>query len=104
MAISRAKDSDISKVASINKIIHEPGRLAILVYLSKVEYADFLFIQNVTGLTKGNLSAHMSKLEGAGYIEIIKEFIEKKPHTVLKLTPQGQNALYEYRKQMSKII
>lgn len=104
MAISRAKDLDITRVVNIDKIIHEPGRLAILVYLSKVEYADFLFIQNVTGLTKGNLSAHMSKLETAGYIEIIKEFIEKKPHTVLKLTPQGQKALDEYRKKISKIM
>ena len=95
---------DISRVVNINKIIHEPGRLAILVYLSMVEYADFLFIQNVTGLTKGNLSAHMSKLEKAGYIEIIKEFIENKPHTALRITAQGEIALDEYKKQMSKIL
>jgi len=104
MSIRRAKDLDISEVTKINKIIHEPGRLAILVYLSMVEFADFLFIKNITGLTKGNLSAHMSKLENAGYIEIIKEFVEKKPHTVLRITPKGQRALDEYRKQMSRII
>jgi DNA-binding MarR family transcriptional regulator len=104
MSDNRAEDLDISKVANIDKIIHEPGRLAILVYLSMVEFADFLFITNITGLTKGNLSAHMSKLEKVGYIEIIKEFIEKKPHTVLRITPQGQKALDEYRKQMSKIM
>jgi DNA-binding MarR family transcriptional regulator len=104
MSYHKAEDLDISKVANLDKVIHEPGRLAILVYLSMVEHADFLFMQNVTGLTKGNFSAHMRKLEQAGYIEIIKEFVENKPHTVLRITPKGQRTLDEYRKQMSMIM
>ncbi|MBU0497998.1 MAG: transcriptional regulator [Candidatus Thermoplasmatota archaeon] len=69
-----------------------------------VESADFLFMMRQTGLTFGNLSAHMSKLENAGYIEIIKEFIGKKPHTMLKLTEQGRQAFEEYRKKMKQFF
>jgi DNA-binding MarR family transcriptional regulator len=57
-----------------------------------------------TGLTFGNLSAHMSKLEEAGYIEIIKEFIGKKPHTMLKLTEKGRRAFEDYRKKMKRFF
>jgi DNA-binding MarR family transcriptional regulator len=55
-----------------------------------------------TGLTFGNLSAHMTKLEQAGYIEIIKEFVGKKPHTMLKLTDTGKKAFEDYRSQMKE--
>jgi DNA-binding transcriptional ArsR family regulator len=90
----------IQQVRSVDKIIHEPARLNIMAHLYVIESADFLFMMRQTGLTFGNLSAHMSKLENAGYIEIIKEFIGKKPHTMLKLTEKGKQAFDEYRKQM----
>jgi DNA-binding transcriptional ArsR family regulator len=96
---NRAID-DIQQVRAIDKIIHEPARLNIMAHLYVIESADFLFMMRQTGLTFGNLSAHMSKLENAGYIEIIKEFIGKKPHTMLKLTEKGKQAFDEYRKQM----
>jgi len=96
--------SDIQNITSVDKLIHEPARLNIMVHLYVVESADFLFMMRRTGLTFGNLSAHMSKLENAGYIEIIKEFVGKKPHTMLKLTEQGRQAFEEYRKKMKQFF
>jgi DNA-binding transcriptional ArsR family regulator len=88
----------------IDKLIHEPARLAIVAYLSVLESADALFLQHQTGLTWGNLSSHLSKLEEAGYIEVTKEFIEKKPHTALKLTEKGRIAFREYRDRMKNLF
>jgi DNA-binding MarR family transcriptional regulator len=96
--------SDIQNITSVDKLIHEPARLNIMTRLYVVESADFLFMMRQTGLTFGNLSAHMSKLEEAGYIEIIKEFVGKKPHTMLKLTEKGRRAFDEYRKKMKQFF
>ena len=96
--------SDIQNITSVDKLIHEPARLNIMAHLYVIESADFLFMMRRTGLTFGNLSAHMSKLENAGYIEIIKEFVGKKPHTMLKLTEQGRQAFEEYRKKMKQFF
>ena len=93
-----------STTNSIDKLIHEPARLNIMTRLYVIESADFLFMMRQTGLTFGNLSAHMSKLEEAGYIDIIKDFVGKKPHTMLKLTEKGKKAFYEYRKQMKQFF
>ena len=100
---NRAID-EIRRVSNIDKIIHGPARLKIMSYLYVVESADFLFLMYQTGLTFGNLSTHMSKLENAGYIEIIKEFKGKKPHTMLKLTEKGRQAFEDYRKQMKNFF
>ena len=88
----------------IDRLIHEPGRLMIVAYLSVVESADFLFLKRQTGLTWGNLSAHLSKLEAAGYIDVEKEFVDKKPHTVLHLTDKGRTAFDTYRQSMKQIF
>ena len=96
--------SDIQNITSVDKLIHEPARLNIMAHLYVIESADFLFMMRRTGLTFGNLSAHMSKLENAGYIEIIKEFVGKKPHTMLKLTEQGRQAFEEYRTKMKQFF
>ncbi len=96
--------NDIQTLNSVDKLIHEPARLNIMAHLYVIESADFLFMMRQTGLTFGNLSAHMSKLETAGYIKIIKEFIGKKPHTMLKLTESGKHAFEEYRKQMKQFF
>jgi len=95
---------DIQTLTSVDKLIHEPARLNIMAHLYVIDSADFLFIMRQTGLTFGNLSAHMSKLEDAGYIEIIKEFIGKKPHTMLKITERGKRAFDDYRKQMKQFF
>ena len=86
-------DSDLRSVTELDRMIHEPARLLIVTILSTVASADFLFLQRETGLTKGNLSAHLSKLEEAGYVKIEKTFKGKLPLTVCSLTPAGQKAL-----------
>lgn len=88
----------------IDKIIHEPARLLIIACLYVVESADFLFLMNQTGLTKGNLSSHLSKLEAAGYVEVSKEFVKKIPRTLLRLTPQGRESFREYRENMKQVL
>ena len=74
----------------LDRLIHEPGRLAILTVLSSVQAADFVFLQRTTGLTKGNLSSHLTKLEDAGLVEIHKRFVGKKPNTNVALTAVGK--------------
>ncbi len=87
-----------------DRLIHEPGRLAILAILSALEEVDFLFLMGQTGLTKGNLSSHTAKLENAGYIEIEKAFVGKVPRTVYRLTDAGSAALDGYRQHMAGIL
>ncbi len=100
----KTERDDIKKIKSVDKIIHEPARLNIMAHLYVIESADFLFILHQTGLTFGNLSSHLSKLEDAEYIDIIKEFKGKKPHTMLKLTKKGRQAFDDYRKQMKNFL
>ncbi|NMB69456.1 MAG: transcriptional regulator [Chloroflexi bacterium] len=69
-----------------------------------VESADFTFLMNQTGMTWGNLSAHMSKLEEAGYLEVEKSFKGRRPNTMLRLTAQGRDAFREYRMEMLKAL
>jgi DNA-binding MarR family transcriptional regulator len=75
----------------------------IMAQLYVVQSADFLFLQRQTQMTPGNLSAHLSKLEDAGYVEITKEFIERKPHTALALTKKGRDAFKQYRRDIKQI-
>ncbi|MCJ7702101.1 MAG: transcriptional regulator [Anaerolineales bacterium] len=88
----------------IDRLVHEPARLKILAYLSVVESADFVFLISRTGLTMGNLSAHMSKLEKAGYIEVQKEIKDNRPHTMLSLTKAGRGAFNLYRANMLQLL
>ena len=88
----------IQRLAGIDRVIHEPARLMIAALLAMVKEADFRYLHQSTGLTKGNLSVHLSKLEEAGYVEIEKTFRGKIPLTICRLTAQGRNALDEYRK------
>ena len=90
--------------ADIDRLVHEPARLTILVVLHAVECADFLFLLRQTGLTRGNLSSHMSKLEDAGYIEVSKEFVDKIPRTLLRLTSQGKKAIQTYQTTMARML
>lgn len=88
----------------IDPIIHEPARLKIITYLTWVESADFVFLISRTGLTMGNFSTHMSKLEKAGYIEVEKEIKDKRPHTMLSITAAGKQAYEEYRETMRALL
>ena len=89
---------DLKALAGLDKLIHEPGRLAVISYLSVVEEADFLFLLDQTGLTRGNLSSHMAKLEEAGYVLVSKAFVERTPRTTYRLTSRGRKAFQGYRK------
>ena len=91
-------------ITGIDRLIHEPARYLIMAYLFVVDSADALFLQRQTELTWGNLSSHLSKLEEAGYIEIIKDFMDKKPHTMLKLTKEGRIAFQNYRENMKQAL
>ena len=90
--------------ANIDRLIHEPARFTIMANLYVIESADFLFLLRQTGLTRGNLSSHLSKLENAGYLDVVKEFIGKKPHTMLRLTDEGRTAFEVYRQNMKQVL
>lgn len=91
-------------VDEIDRIVHEPARYQILSILYVLESADFQFIITHTGLTKGNLSSHMSKLEEVGYIRIVKDFVGRKPHTMMSITKKGAATFDNYRKTMKRIL
>ncbi len=103
--MSKKKEKLIQNVQPFefaDKVIHEPARLTIMAHLFVIESADFLFLMRQTNMTFGNLSSHLKKLEEAGYVEIIKEFVGKKPHTMIRLTKSGRSAFDSYRKNMKK--
>ncbi len=90
----------VQELATIDRMIHEPARLMIMIVLSAVEEADFLYLQRECGLTQGNLSSHLSKLEEAGYVLIEKTFKGKYPLTVCSLTGKGREAFEQYANTM----
>ena len=96
--------NNLRGVTDLDRLIHEPARLLIVTILASVVSADFLFLQQETGLTKGNLSAHLAKLEEAGYVKIEKTFKGKLPLTVCKLTTAGKKALTGYRQQLQDFM
>ena len=98
------EETNLSSLAEIDRLVHEPARLAVMSLLYVVDSADFTFIMNQTGLTWGNLSTHMSKLEEAGYLEVEKTFKGKRPNTTLKLTSQGRQVFRDYAKRMKQIF
>ena len=104
MAKTESKGTPDNALAGIDKLIHEPARLNIMTQLYVVESADALFLVRQTGLTWGNLSSHMSKLEAAGYVAVEKAFVGKKPNTMLSLTDEGRAALREYRESMKRML
>jgi DNA-binding transcriptional ArsR family regulator len=90
-------------LAAFDRLVHEPARLAILTALSACEKADFVFLRNLTGLTKGNLSSHLMKLEQGSLVAIEKTFVGKQPITYVALTGEGRDALKEYWKRFDKV-
>lgn len=94
----------IQQLAGIDRIVHEPARLMIVALLAQVEEADFQYLLQATGLTKGNLSVHLSKLEDAGYVGIQKTFRGKYPLTVCRLTGRGAEVLEEYRRTIKAVL
>jgi DNA-binding MarR family transcriptional regulator len=93
---------DYSLPTQFDRLIHQPSRLAIMAVLAGCESAEFLYLLKATGLTKGTLSAHLSKLDDAGYVAITKSFKGKYPNTSAALTADGRKAFRKYRQQYRK--
>lgn len=88
------------EIAGLDKLIHEPARLAIMTILSASQSADFLALQRLTGLTSGNLSVHLSKLEEGKLITLDKQFVDKRPKTQIQITKKGQQVLEKHWQQL----
>ncbi len=97
-------ESDFSSLSEIDRLVHEPARLVVMASLYVVESADYTFLMRQAGLTWGNLSAHLSKLEEAGYIQIEKTYRGKRPYTLVRLSENGRAVFKRYVKQMKTVL
>ena len=104
MSKARAGAGEDNPFTDIDTLIHEPARLNIMAQLYVLESADFLFLMRQTGLSFGNLSSHLSKLEAAGYVNVKKEFLGKKPHTMPRLSEKGRVAFRKYMQRMKQVF
>ena len=96
--------ASVAAHGEVDRLVHEPARFQVMALLYVIESADFVFLMNQTGLTWGNLSAHLSKLEEAGYIEVKKSFKGKRPNTELRLTVAGRQAFQAYRSRLQQLL
>lgn len=97
-------DDGYSELNRLDRLVHEPARLVIMALLSPAESADFLYLLRQSGLTKGNLSSHLAKLEQGGYVEIAKGYNGKVPHTEIRLSDAGRAAYKRYRAQLKRAV
>jgi DNA-binding MarR family transcriptional regulator len=104
MATIETNAEERHPLADLDRIIHSPARLMVMTYLYVVESADFVFMMQLTGLTWGNLSTHLSKLEEAGYVALEKGYKGKKPNTTVKLTQTGREAFKAYKDGMQAVL
>lgn len=95
--------SVFEEMAALDRLVHEPSRLAILTALSTCRRADFVFLKRITGLTVGNLSSHISKLQEAGLVSVEKQFVGRRPNTMVELTPQGRAAVEKHWQQLEAL-
>jgi len=95
---------EIRELTQLDRLIHEPARLAIMAVLSACQSADFKYLLHATGLTKGNLSSQLSKLEEGGYVTISKGFQGKYTHTDCALTPEGRRMFKTYLEQYEALM
>ncbi|RPI22113.1 MAG: transcriptional regulator [Acidobacteria bacterium] len=95
---------DLRDFAEMDRVIHEPARLLIVTILYAAESVDFLYLLRETGLSKGNISTHMAKLEQAEYLVVDKRFRGKIPHTVYRLTDKGRAAFETYHRRLKRIV
>jgi DNA-binding MarR family transcriptional regulator len=91
-------------IEEIDDVIHGRVRLGIMAFLSGAGRAEFATLKSKLSLTDGNLSAHLTKLEGAGYVEIEKQFVGKKPLTTVLITPKGRKAFAQYLAAIGKLV
>ena len=91
------------ELAGLDRLIHEPARLSIMTALAACKSADYLFLQRITGLTAGNLSSHISKLEEGGLIQVEKRFVDKRPNTLVQITEKGRSAIEDHWTQLENL-
>ncbi len=96
--------NELHPLADLDRTIHSPARLMVMTYLYVVESADFVFLMQLTGLTWGNLSTHLTKLEEAGYVALEKGYKGKKPNTTVSLTEAGRAAFKVYKNGMQAVL
>ena len=96
--------ASVAAHGDIDRLVHEPARFQVMALLYVIESADFTFIMGQLGLTWGNLSAHVTKLEEGGYVAVEKGFKGKRPQTMLSLTRQGRKAFQTYRQTMKQML
>lgn len=87
-------------IKEVNRTIHEPARQLLLLYIFSAEKVDFTYLKRETGMTQGNLSSHLNKLESEGYISSEKQFLNKRPLTIFRITDTGRNAFRDYVNEM----
>jgi DNA-binding MarR family transcriptional regulator len=97
-------NQQIRNISELDRVIHEPGRLMIVALLFAVEKADFVYLQHESGMNKGTLSSHISRLEAAGYVEVTKGYRGKVPQTLLRLTTAGRGAFEGYRRKLREAL
>ena len=102
--ISEDRREFLPILENLDRVIHSPARLMILTFLYVVEKGDMVYLMTQTGLTWGNLSANVKKLEEAGYVVTEKKFVARKPHTWVTLTPEGRSAFQTYRRAMKDVL
>ncbi|MBI9047149.1 MAG: transcriptional regulator [Anaerolineaceae bacterium] len=102
--MNKTEDQIMQPIHDIDRVIHAPARLLIMAHLSMVASADFTYLLNQTKLTRGNLSTHLGKLEESHYVRITKEFIDKIPRTLIRLTDEGKSALKKYSDNMLQVV
>jgi DNA-binding MarR family transcriptional regulator len=91
------------EMAGLDRLIHEPARLALLTVLASVARADFVSLKRLTGLTVGNLSSHIAKLAEAGLVVVDKQFVHNRPNTLVELTPLGRQAIAHHWQQLDSL-
>ena len=95
---------ELDSLADIDPLVHAPARLMVMTYLYVVDSIDFVYLRRITGLSWGNLSTHLTKLEEGGYVKLEKTFVEKKPHTMISLTDAGREAFRAYKDGMQAML
>ena len=95
---------EAARPVDLDRLIHEPARLVLMANLAVVDEADFVFLSRRTGLTAGNISSHMAKLEDAGYVKVAKGFVGKRPRTVYRITRQGRQAFDRYKVEVAGLL
>ena len=104
MTVDEERNGNVKPLAGIDRVIHGPSRLLILAHLYVIESADFLFPEPQIGLARGNPSSHLTKLEAAGYLKIVKKFVGKIPRTLLSLTAGGRQAFRTCGRHMKQVL